>query len=273
MQAKQDFRQGRVSIAKEYRRQTIIRRNLERLVLREVNKIFRRWLSVTLYLLGETSTFDVNVARGRLNEDLIPTMQRLYRRIFQTLLESNVDKFEKQEEAIIFGRNVNFEELVEDYFSGRELVLTGISARVANQIDTIIQRGRADGLTLPEIARNIQRTIGTIVRSRAMMIARTETHNAASFANHRYYEAVQDQLQNKMVKRWVATADNRTRSFHASVNGQVRDMDQDFDVGGTKMSYPGDPRGGARNVINCRCVVVYVDEQDLFVEADLPVRI
>ena len=29
---------------------------------------------------------------------------------------------------------------------------------------------------------------------------------------------------------------------------------------------------GAKNVINCRCVVVYVDEQDLFVEADLPTR-
>ena len=272
MQAKQDFRQGRVSIAREYRRQTTIRRNLERLVLREVNKIFRRWLSVTLYLLGETSTFERGVAQGRLNEDLIPTMQRLYRRIFQTMLESNVDKFEKQEEAVVFGRNINFEELVEDYFAGRDLVLAGISARASRQIDIIIQRGRADGDTLPEIARNIQRLMGPMLRSRAMMIARTETHNAASFANHQYYNAVADQLQNNMKKRWVATADNRTRSFHQSVNGQVRDMDQDFDVGGAKMSYPGDPRGGAKNVINCRCVVVYVDEQDLFVEADLPRR-
>jgi len=29
------------------------------------------------------------------------------------------------------------------------------------------------------------------------------------------------------------------------------------------MKYPGDPRGGAKNVVNCRCVVVYVDEEDL----------
>ena len=263
MQKKQDFRQGRVSVLKEYRRQTLIRRNLERAVMKELTKVFRRWLSVTLYLLGETSTFERGVAQGRLNEDFIPTMQRLYRRIFQTMLETNVDKHEKQEEAVVFGRSINFEELVENYFSERDLILAGISARAARQIDIIIQRGRANGDTLPIIANNVQRLMGPMLRSRAMMIARTETHNAASFANHQYYDAVQDQLQNKMLKRWVATADNRTRSFHADANGQVRDMDQDFDVGGAKMQYPGDPRGGAKNVINCRCVVVYVDEQDL----------
>ena len=28
------------------------------------------------------------------------------------------------------------------------------------------------------------------------------------------------------------------------------------------MSYPGDPRGGAKNVVNCRCVVVYLSDLD-----------
>ena len=40
-------------------------------------------------------------------------------------------------------------------------------------------------------------------------------------------------------------------------------MDEDFSINGTLMQYPGDPKGGPRNVINCRCVLVYVDEQDL----------
>jgi len=28
------------------------------------------------------------------------------------------------------------------------------------------------------------------------------------------------------------------------------------------MSYAGDPKGGAVNVCNCRCVVIYVDARD-----------
>ena len=40
-------------------------------------------------------------------------------------------------------------------------------------------------------------------------------------------------------------------------------MDEDFTIGGAKMEYAGDPKGGAKNVVNCRCVIVYVDEEDL----------
>jgi hypothetical protein len=43
-------------------------------------------------------------------------------------------------------------------------------------------------------------------------------------------------------------------------------MDEDFDVvvrGITyKMGYPSDPRGGAANVVNCRCTLIYVTPED-----------
>jgi len=29
------------------------------------------------------------------------------------------------------------------------------------------------------------------------------------------------------------------------------------------MDYAGDPKGGAANVVNCRCVIVYADERDM----------
>jgi len=32
------------------------------------------------------------------------------------------------------------------------------------------------------------------------------------------------------------------------------------------MGYAGDPRGGAKNVINCRCVIIYADEQDIVLD-------
>lgn len=265
LKTKQEFRR-RVSDVQEFRIQLRLRTNLERSLLRQLNKVFRTWLSSTLFIYRETGTFSRGVAQGRLNSELIPVLQRQYRKIFETIISSNVDrnqKEEKAEEALVFGRSINFEELVEEYFANRDLVLSNIGDRLARRIDRIIQKGRRSDLTLPEIARDVQRILGPSIRARANLIARTETHNAASFANHRYYSDVADELEIKMKKRWVAVSDARTRSFHADASGQMRDMEDDFDVGGAKMSYPGDSRGGARNVINCRCVVVYADERDM----------
>ena len=66
-----------------------------------------------------------------------------------------------------------------------------------------------------------------------------------------------------MLKKWVATQDGRTRSSHSSANGQTVDMNEDFLIGGTPMGFAGDSKGGSRNVINCRCVIIYADERDL----------
>ena len=69
-----------------------------------------------------------------------------------------------------------------------------------------------------------------------------------------------------MVKRWVATNDARTRPAHASANGQTVDMNEKFVVGGAEMDFAGDSAGGAKNVVNCRCVIIYADEQDIVVD-------
>ena len=66
-----------------------------------------------------------------------------------------------------------------------------------------------------------------------------------------------------MLKKWVATNDARTRTAHSLASGQIVDMNEDFTVDGTPMSYAGDPKGGAKNVINCRCIIIYADEEDM----------
>ena len=43
-------------------------------------------------------------------------------------------------------------------------------------------------------------------------------------------------------------------------------IDESFVVGGMKMKYTGDPNGGAKNVINCRCVTLYVEEETRIIE-------
>jgi uncharacterized protein with gpF-like domain len=138
--------------------------------------------------------------------------------------------------------------------------------RMATKIKTFIETARADGLTLQQIAKQTSEKFLPLSRSRAALIARTETHNAASYANHAYHKTVEVELGVKMKKKWVATNDARTRSTHSSANGQEVDMNENFIVGGTQMEYAGDSKGGARNVINCRCITIYSDEQDVVLE-------
>ena len=68
----------------------------------------------------------------------------------------------------------------------------------------------------------------------------------------------------KLKKKWVATSDPRTRDAHSLMNTKEPiDMNEKFLVGGTRMKHTGDPDGGPANNINCRCVIIYVDEQDV----------
>jgi uncharacterized protein with gpF-like domain len=259
------FRQRSISNRAETRRQLALRNNLEKRFFKRLNTLFRKFLNTQLYTYREFGIYDDSVATQLLNEDFMPLILTHYRRIFQVVYKANEDKYfnNQKQEALVFGRSTDFEEVVQNYFNTRQLVLAGITTRMANRISRLIEQGRADNLTLTEIAKLVSNKFLPISRSRAALIARTETHNAASFANHSYHQKVEADLGIKMLKKWVATNDGRTRSSHVSANGQVVDMNEDFTVGGMPMGYAGDPKGGAANVINCRCVIIYADERDL----------
>ena len=260
------FRRGRVNARREVARQLRIRTNLEKQYYRKLNSLFRRFVNVRTGLYKEYGIYEIGVAQRALDEELQPITLAHYRRVFRTIYDSNneiYDRGTKDEEIFVMGRSLDFEKLVNDYFRTRTLILAGISARIALRIDTIIRQGRADNMTLPQIAREITSKVIPLTRSRAALIARTETHNAASFASHMYHNQVRNDLGIKMLKRWTATNDARTRSAHSIANGQTVDMDEKFTVGGTQMEFAGDPAGGAKNTVNCRCVIIYVDEDDI----------
>ena len=259
------FKRGRVSVAQEIRRQNNFRKRYESFINRRLRTVFNRFLNTTLFIYRETGVFTPETASKRLLEELSPTLLSFYRRVFLAAYEANEGHYERfrKDDALVFGRNTDIELLVNEYFRTKTLILSGIAQRQANAIQREIRRLRAQELTLPEIARGISEKFSVIFRNRAALIARTETHNVASFANHKYHLNVADNLGINMKKRWCAVADGRTRSFHADANGQTVNMDGDFIVGGVPMKHAGDPAGGAKNVINCRCVILYVDENDV----------
>lgn len=87
--------------------------------------------------------------------------------------------------------------------------------------------------------------------SNAKRIIRTESVNAANYATNQ--SATDIFGKENLRKEWIATNDERTRIDHARADGQVVGMDEQFLVGGEELSHPGDSKGSAGNVINCRC--------------------
>ena len=130
------------------------------------------------------------------------------------------------------------------------------------QINEIIEAGVRDGEGAEGIARNIRKfASGSISTVRARLIARTETHNAALFSNQEAAKSTGMEL----LKKWVSTEDGRVRPDHASVDNRgYIPMDQAYIVGGKRMMRPGDPAGGAEQIINCRCAEVYKPVNSVF---------
>ena len=90
----------------------------------------------------------------------------------------------------------------------------------------------------------------------AVRIARTETTRVQNSAKMDVGEHGKE-LGYRMRKRWVATMDHRTRDEHLAMDGVEVDTDLPFVMpDGTKMMFPGDPNGGAHQVVNCRCTMV-----------------
>jgi len=165
-----------------------------------------------------------------------------------------------------------FEVLIRDYMRIFGLMaVKNIANTTRKKLVEVMLMADAEAMGVAFVADAIyQSTRGQYTQLRSATIARTETHNAASYANHSVAKSLNlPDLQ----KQWVSVSDDRTRSNHAKMNGKIVPMDEDFEVpsdfGPRYMSRPADPRGGAANVINCRCVLLYVTPEDsVFDERD-----
>jgi len=97
---------------------------------------------------------------------------------------------------------------------------------------------------------------------RADTIARTEIHGAMMFASEEGAAKLGRDNGLVLLKAWLPVHDERTRSNHAVMSSHPPvPLDGDFRVGSALMKRPGDPRGGAANCINCRCVLTYREEE------------
>lgn len=245
----------RINIRREFASQNRLRENFERKLRGQLKGYFTKVFNDFATEYENMGLIDTAFSR---NQGMIfKIFDNHYRVVIEAFGLRMLNQLRKEESQ--------FESIYKEYArenTGQNIV--GINQTTRKHISKIVTVNLAENLGVAQIAKEIRKEGDSrFTRLRSATIARTETHNASSFANHRIAQSMNIPDQKK---QWVATLDNRSRDTHLAMNGKTVPIDEDFIVGGRPMGYPSDPRGGASNVINCRCVVIYTSPEDVITD-------
>lgn len=173
---------------------------------------------------------------------LFPMTEAEYRNAERTLSREAAEPFEGQRIAAEYG-------------SRRAATLVaGIDEATREALRRTLELGTLEGWTGEQFADRIKTLYSGFSLARADRIGRTETTAAANFGS---IEAAKGANIRGLKKVWLAASDGRVRPSHQEANGQERDLDVPFLVGGSNMDHPGDTNAPARETVNCRCGVIY----------------
>lgn len=140
-------------------------------------------------------------------------------------------------------------------------LITNVSDGLKRRINAEIQQGLVGMKTPYEVMRAIggrlpDSSVFKTVALRAETITRTEMGRAYSLAAQARQQEAQIVVPG-LKKQWRWSG--RGRANHAAIDGQIRDVDQPYDVPpgrhveGAQMMYPRDPAAPAGQTINCGC--------------------
>jgi hypothetical protein len=145
--------------------------------------------------------------------------------------------------------------------SSRKYKGNPLKGRFAEDIDRLklsiraeLSRSVANGSSWNEVAVKIARGMNNPFDKayrNALLIARTEGHRIQQSSALDACHVAKDKGAD-IVKQWDSTMDRKTRRAHMEADGQIRELDEPFDVWGEKMDAPA-IGGTAKNVCNCRC--------------------
>jgi len=129
-----------------------------------------------------------------------------------------------------------------------------VNDTTADKLNASLAEGINDGEGIEELSQRVADVFKVRKNSGCKMIARTEVISVSNEADIEAYK----QLGVVKKKEWLATMDDRVREEHAELNGEVVGIDEEFSNG---LLFPGDPRGDAEDIINCRCAILPVVEE------------
>lgn len=138
-----------------------------------------------------------------------------------------------------------------------------------------ILTARNEGLGVEATQRRIRKLVndklgGDINIWRARRIAQTEMIRAGNYGTWEAYNDIEANTGVKIYKVWNVRggAKHPRHETYAGLDGQRREKEKPFDVGGYPLMFPGDPKGPAHETINCYCFMTAMTEKDLLAEGN-----
>ena len=112
-------------------------------------------------------------------------------------------------------------------------------------------QGILQGESMDKISKRL-RNVQEMNKTQAIRSARTIVTGAENRGRQDSYKrAEKDGIV--MKREWIATNDNRTRHWHAELDGVEVDIDEPWVNEFGEIMYPGDPSADPANTYNCRC--------------------
>lgn len=121
------------------------------------------------------------------------------------------------------------------------------------QLQSVIVQSILQGESIPNMAKRIAQTMGETNHKSTIRYARTAITGAENAGRQDAYHYAEEQGCD-MQREWMSVHDDRTRHEHRLLDGQVRGIDEPFEVEGYEIMYPGDPAADPEMIWNCRCM-------------------
>jgi 2'-5' RNA ligase len=145
-----------------------------------------------------------------------------------------------------------------DYVTSTEHLLNAVGERLADVATRELAAGVNAGEDVDALRARLlaafDREGAQLGPTRERLIAATEASRAWNSATLAAGQALTGP-DRPLVKQWRTRGDGRVRHAHDEVDGQLRLLDDAFQVAGVAMQAPGDPDAPPELVCNCRCIL------------------
>lgn len=253
---------------KQYRNRWLKQhRKYERIVYKKLNTSFKRVANKIPFEFLTKENYNVLIRSAIKEDDLVALYYDFYKEIgiihgkkVGKQINAQIKKGEKEFTINSF-LNVFERNMVNWLYSNSLSRITSVKQGLITYLQEFIANGINNNLTISEMSTQLTKLINSrnFYRWQSMRIARTETTAAANYAST-VASDVSGYVNDKV---WISSTDARTRHLpeadfdHLAMNGVKVDSKETFKVptkgGYEEILFPGDPKGSAGNVINCRC--------------------
>lgn len=236
------------------RNQQIIQNRLIKMFVPKVYAALQSQIHEAIHIIRAKG---LQAAQGNINGSILnKEIGAVITHLYEAAAKLAIRKYKPNVKA--FGVNQQFIDEVIAHFKKYllENVIVPISQTTIDHIETVLQQAIANGWGVDRTVNELEDS--AITKRRARMIVRTETVKSTNFTQL----AAADNEDYEMEKQWISIEDNRTRRSHShhGVDGERQDLDQPYSNG---LMHPGDPKGSAAEVINCRCTQGFFAKRDL----------